>query len=52
MFTNIDPNPATNYMSINTMYVFGNVLVPRQPSRSDSDYYTALMKQGSNSWTV
>ena len=52
MFSNIDANPATNYMSINTMYVFGEVPVPRQPGRSDSDYFTALMKQGSNSWTV
>ena len=51
VFSNIDANPATNYMSINTMYVFGEVPVPRQPGRSDSDYFTALMKQGST-WSV
>ena len=51
VFSNIDANPATNYMSINTMYVFPPVFVPRQPGRSDSDYFTALMKQGST-WSV
>jgi hypothetical protein len=51
VFTNIDPNPTVNYVSMDLTYVYGNTLSPRQPYTSDADY-AGLRKIGSGSWSV
>jgi hypothetical protein len=50
VFTNVDPSPTTNYVSINETCVLGGYApVPRQPAMSDD--YAVLYRQ-SGGWTV
>ncbi len=49
VFRNTDPDPATNYPSLNNLYS-GNADVPRQPKYSDTDWAETL-KDGGSWWT-
>lgn len=51
VFTNIDPSPTANYISMDLTYVYGKTLSPRQPSTPDVDF-AALRKMGTGSWSV
>lgn len=37
VYTNIDAAPASNYISVNELFVYGSTLVPRQPLYPDTD---------------
>ncbi len=49
VFTNIDPNPTVNFVSLDLSWVAGGSLSPRQPNVPDSDY-AALEKLGTGGW--
>lgn len=49
VFKNTDPNPATNFPSLNNLYV-GTETVPRQPRFADSDW-AEVLKDSSSWWT-
>ncbi len=51
VFTNIDPAPTVNFVSVDLAYVYGATLTPRQPKWHDADY-AALRKLGTGSWGV
>lgn len=51
VWTNIDPNPLTNYVSIDMTYVFGAILSPRQPRWPDADFM-ALRRVTTGSWSA
>ena len=46
VFTNDDPDPSSNYVSINSLWMQSG-LVPRQPTMSDADWFQ-LMRDSSN----
>ena len=50
VFRNVDPSPTVNYVSIDSLYVYGTTLVPRQPGLSDLDW-GQMMNSGSG-WTT
>jgi hypothetical protein len=49
VFTNIDPNPTANYVSLDDLYMY-SPLSPMQPSYSDTDW-AALIDENS-AWSV
>ena len=49
VFTNIDPNPTCNYVSVDELYMY-NPLNPMQPLFSDTDWTTLIYYQ--NAWSV
>jgi hypothetical protein len=49
VFRNIDGSPSANYSSVNSTFVFGSTLSPRQPKWPDTDM-AVLLKQGSGGW--
>jgi hypothetical protein len=51
VFTNIDPAPTLNFISVDLSYVYGSALSPRQPKWPDNDF-AALRKLGTGSWAV
>jgi hypothetical protein len=50
VFENADPAPTVNYISVNELFVFGNVLAPRQPGYGDADY--AVLYAPAATWSV
>jgi hypothetical protein len=46
VFTNVDPDPANNYVSVNSLWMQSG-LVPRQPTINDADWFQ-LMRDSSN----
>jgi hypothetical protein len=51
VFTNVDPAPTVNFVSVDLSYVDGSALSPRQPKWPDNDF-AALRKFGAGSWAV
>src|SRR3984893_7565481 len=49
VFTNVDPNPTTNYLSVNALY-YENPSTPAQPTISDMDA-AVLLGGPSGMWT-
>ena len=49
VFTNVDPDPSNNYVSINSLWMESG-LVPRQPAINDADWFQ-LMRDSSNHGT-
>ena len=49
VFTNVDPNPVSNYLSIDALY-YANPSTPAQPTISDLDF-AELLGDPSGSWT-
>lgn len=49
VFTNIDPNPTANYVSVDELYMY-SPLSPMQPSISDTDWATLIYNN--NAWSV
>ena len=49
VFTNVDPDPANNYVSVNSLWMQTG-LVPRQPTVGDADWFQ-LMRDSSNHGT-
>ncbi len=50
VFENVDASPTSNYVSVNDLFVYGSVLVPRQPYYSDAEY--AVLEGDSGSWAL
>ena len=42
VFDNTDPDPTTNYISVNELFIYGKILSPRQPILTDSGYAVLL----------
>jgi len=45
VFTDVDPNPTANYLSVNTLY-YDIPPTPSQPTMSDTDFAELLTEQG------
>jgi hypothetical protein len=50
VFTNVDPNPVANYISLDSIYT-NNQTAPMQPSQADTDF-AALVKAGTGAWKL
>jgi hypothetical protein len=50
VFENTDADPATNYISVNELFVYGPTLTPRQPALADADY--AVLYARTSDWAV
>jgi hypothetical protein len=50
VFTNVDPSPVTNYISLDSLYTDAQT-APMQPSISDNDC-AALVRSGTGAWKV
>ena len=50
VFTNVDPTPTTNYISLDSLYTNAQT-APMQPSISDTNY-AALVRSGTGAWRL
>jgi hypothetical protein len=52
VFRNVDAAPTVNFVSVDSLYVYGSTLTPRQPMYSDTDWAQLVNYNDGRGWQI